>query len=54
MEGQSNIPDYSLPEERVPLYEPEHLDGDAKAELKAEIAELLQEHVQLKKELGEL
>ena len=41
MESQSNIPDYSLPEERVPLFEPEHLDSEAKAELKAEIAELL-------------
>ena len=41
MESQTNIPDYSLPEERVPLFEPEHLGGQAKSALKAEIAELL-------------
>ncbi len=43
MESQINIPDYSLAEERVPLYEPEHLDADAKAELKSEIAGLLRD-----------
>ena len=41
MESQSNIPDYSLPEERVPLFEPEHLGAEAKTALKAEIAQLL-------------
>lgn len=38
-----NIPDYSLPAERVPVYEPEHLDAADKAGLKAEIAGLLRE-----------
>ena len=41
METSTNIPDYSLPEERVPLYQPEHLNPARKAELKAEIAEHL-------------
>lgn len=43
MESQTNIPDYSLPAERVPLFEPEHLDPESKAALKAEIAERLRE-----------
>jgi quinolinate synthase len=38
MESTTNIPDYSLPEERVPLYEPEELAPARVAELKAEIA----------------
>jgi len=43
MESTINIPDYSLPEERVPLYEPEHLAPERTAELKAEIAENLKQ-----------
>ncbi|HEY5646748.1 MAG TPA: quinolinate synthase NadA [Pseudomonadales bacterium] len=41
MDSVDNIPDYSLPEERVPLVEPEHLRGAEKDALKAEIRELL-------------
>lgn len=43
MKSAVNIPDYSLPEERVPLFEPEHLSPEVKAALKAEIGERLQE-----------
>ena len=43
MESHMNIPDYSLPAERVPVYEPEHLDAEDKARLKAEITGLLRE-----------
>lgn len=42
MQSEANIPDYSLPAERVPLYEPEHLGAGDKTALKAEIAELLE------------
>ena len=42
MQSEANIPDYSLPAERVPLYEPEHLGTGDKTALKAEIAELLE------------
>jgi len=41
MESANNIPDYSLPEERIPLVEPEHLRREEKAALKSEIRELL-------------
>jgi quinolinate synthase len=41
MEGAITIPDYSLPAERVPVYEPEYLPPERKAELKKEIHELL-------------
>ena len=43
MESANNIPDYSLPEERVPLVEPEHLRREEKDTLKAEIRELLRQ-----------
>ena len=42
MESATNIPDYSLPEDRVPLFDAEHLSPEKKAELKAEIAEMLE------------
>jgi quinolinate synthase len=41
MSAEANIPDYSLPAERVPVYEPALLDAADKAALKAEIAENL-------------
>ncbi|MGD8416363.1 MAG: quinolinate synthase NadA [Pseudomonadales bacterium] len=41
MDSSDNIPDYSLPEERIPLFEPEHLTADEKRIVKEEIAELL-------------
>ncbi len=42
MQSEANIPDYGLPPERVPLFEPEHLAEGDKTALKAEIAELLE------------
>ncbi|MDH3641377.1 MAG: quinolinate synthase NadA [Gammaproteobacteria bacterium] len=41
MNKPATLPDYTLPEERVPLYETEHLPAADVAALKAEIAELL-------------
>jgi quinolinate synthase len=38
---ENNLPDYSMPAERVPLFEPEALSPERKAELKEEIAERL-------------
>ena len=42
MESTANIPDYSLPEERVPVYETEHLSEAQTTALKAEIGQLLE------------
>ncbi len=41
MESVANIPDYSLPPERVPVFEPRHLSAGEKAALKEEITGLL-------------
>lgn len=41
MSQQSTLPDFTLPQEQVPVYEPEHLQAPQIAALKAEIAGLL-------------
>ena len=43
MSKVSSLPDYTLPAERVPLFEPELLSPEQVADLKAEITELLAE-----------
>ncbi len=43
MSAQTTLPDHTLPEERVPLYQPHHLDPMAKVALRNEIKSLLQD-----------